>query len=964
MSSSLRGQDSYVTEYLGLQDGLPSLRVDAITQDQQGLIWIGSLGVGLLRYDGTHFQVFNQTLESKPRLSNQQIKDVITDSKGRLWIAHRMGVDIMLPKSLEITHRIPLVAQDKMSKGQAYSIFLAHNGDIWVATVNNGVFRFPGGDPKLVVQVDSLPGALYINQTPRGQIYCISLIAGMYIWEDGRFKPTFPSYQYKENQRTLIKPIENQEGLWSGFQVRLPDERVFTYRFNLARNGFEPGMPEDGVALKLVPNYLKKIEEKHDLAKIDPGFDHPFKLFKDNRGVIWVAPVYGGVIKLRRKELRFTVCPELAGRSLRGMLELPDSTIYIATYDGLFHYFPKENRAVPLGENKLAIFYQMLQVQGDTLTALVESRNGVLRYLLRPPWQISVLRTVQTSIGPGFFSSLPLEHGWVLLGNQEIFRFRLSDWHTEPFSTLPVHANVQTYCFKRTRDGRIWLGTTEGVFVLSKDGQLELSLPRLDHRLGEQSRVNDIFEDKWGRLWFATSLYGLLCYDPVTQHIQAYDSFSGFVSNETYKIASSHGGDVLWVSTVSGLQCIELKLHQIHFFNEFDGTSGSEFNTGSFLKGSDGSLYFGGVMGLTRFNPEDFQALKTPPIIPFVSQLIIEDAFSNKVSTLHFPPQGTLLKLSAGQNTLRFHFGSNDYFRPKTSTCYVRLKQVDQQWISLGNEKSVKYYRLPSGDYTLQVKINDNLDNSVSQIYTIKFSIDSVFYKKWWFSALLTLGMVGIVLGYFRLRHIRLRDDEKLRRTIAYNLHNTIGAKISSISNMLHVISRLNEKKESFQQELNHLIEQARKAHSSMSDAIWVLSQPANTAQGLVLRMEDYADKWLRLAHIKVVFEQNITDIEKNIPFTVQHDLILIYKEVLSNILKHTFSEKVHISFWNNSDKNITLGVKNWFSERKKDLPSSGHGIPMMREYVQRIGGTLTVVEEENSFEIIIRFEKPYKKWR
>jgi ligand-binding sensor domain-containing protein/two-component sensor histidine kinase len=965
MSGLVNGQDSYVIEYLGLQDGLPSLRVDAITQDQQGLIWIASFATGLLRYDGTHFKVLNHTLESTPRLSSHHISDVITDAKGRLWIAHRLGIDVMLPHSLEITHRIPLSAEDKTAKGAAQSLYLAPNGDIWVATINNGVFRFPGGDPDLVVQADSLPGALYINQTLLGEVYCVSITTGMHVLVEGHFRPTFPSHKYEENQRTLIKPTENQDGLLCGFQWQLPDERVLTYRYDLATKRFELGVPTDGIATELVPKFIQKKQEKIiDQVKSRPAFNHPFRLFKDNRGVIWIAAVHGGILKLRRKQLQFTVCPELAGRSMRGMLELPDGTIYAGTYDGLFHYFPLENRAVPLGKNKKVHFFQILEAKGDTITGLSESRNGLMCYVLPPPWHISLPRIIQEDIGPGYFAFLPLEPDWVLLGNQKIFRFRLSDWQTEPFSILPVHANVETYCFKRTRDGRIWLGTTEGVFVLSKNGQLELSLPRLDHRLGEQSRVNDIFEDKWGRLWFATSQYGLLCYDPVTQHIQAYDSFSGFVSNETYKIASSHGGDVLWVSTVSGLQCVELKLHQIHFFNEFDGTSGSEFNTGSFLEARDGSLYFGGVMGLTRFNPEDFQALESPPINPFVTTLFIEDVFSNKVSTLHFPPQDTLLKLSAGQNTLRFHFGSNDYFRPKTSTCYVRLMQVDQQWISLGNEKSVKYYRLPSGNYTLQVRINDNLDKSVSQIYTINFTIDSVFYKKWWFSALLTLGIAGIVLGYFRLRHIRLRNDEKLRRTIAYNLHNTIGAKISSISNMLHVISRLNEKKEPFQQELNHLIEQARKAHSTMSDAIWVLSQPSNTAQGLVLRMEDYADKWLRLAHIKVVFEQNIADIEKNIPFTVQHDLILIFKEVLGNILKHTFSEQVYISFLRNSDKSISLRVKNWFSERKKDVPSSGQGIAMMQEYMQRIGGTLTVAEEEHSFEIIIWFEKPFKKWR
>lgn len=53
----MHGQKQYVLEYLGFADGLPSLNVDGITQDSNGLIWIASFHTGLVRYDGTTFKV-------------------------------------------------------------------------------------------------------------------------------------------------------------------------------------------------------------------------------------------------------------------------------------------------------------------------------------------------------------------------------------------------------------------------------------------------------------------------------------------------------------------------------------------------------------------------------------------------------------------------------------------------------------------------------------------------------------------------------------------------------------------------------------------------------------------------------------------------------------------------------------------------------------------------------------------
>lgn len=92
--------------------------------------------------------------------------------------------------------------------------------------------------------------------------------------------------------------------------------------------------------------------------------------------------------------------------------------------------------------------------------------------------------------------------------------------------------------------------------------------------------------------------------------------------------------------------------------------------------------------------------------------------------------------------------------------------------------------------------------------------------------------------------------------------------------------------------------------------------------------------------------------------------VLLVYKEILGNIVKHTFSEQVDIQFVVNPDKSINLRVRNLFSERKINVPSGGQGLSIIQEHMARIGGVLKVTALEKSFEVLIHFNHPFKNWR
>src|SRR5262245_57915043 len=65
------------------QNGLPQDFVGAITQTQDGYLWIGTLG-GLVRFDGVRFTVFDSS--NTPGLKDARITALCPSQGGGLWI--------------------------------------------------------------------------------------------------------------------------------------------------------------------------------------------------------------------------------------------------------------------------------------------------------------------------------------------------------------------------------------------------------------------------------------------------------------------------------------------------------------------------------------------------------------------------------------------------------------------------------------------------------------------------------------------------------------------------------------------------------------------------------------------------------------------------------------------------------------------------------------------------------------
>ena len=86
--ASAQAFENYTTRVWQTQDGLPQQTVQAVTQAQDGFLWIGTTG-GLLRFDGSHFVPFERA--NTPAFKENSVFSLMTGKDGTLWIGTEGG---------------------------------------------------------------------------------------------------------------------------------------------------------------------------------------------------------------------------------------------------------------------------------------------------------------------------------------------------------------------------------------------------------------------------------------------------------------------------------------------------------------------------------------------------------------------------------------------------------------------------------------------------------------------------------------------------------------------------------------------------------------------------------------------------------------------------------------------------------------------------------------------------------
>lgn len=179
--------------------------------------------------------------------------------------------------------------------------------------------------------------------------------------------------------------------------------------------------------------------------------------------------------------------------------------------------------------------------------------------------------------------------------------------------------------------------------------------------------------------------------------------------------------------------------------------------------------------------------------------------------------------------------------------------------------------------------------------------------------------------------------EEKERLRMAKDIHDDLGSGLSKINFLSEMIIREKSFGGHASEYVDSIAETSKELIVNMRDLIWAMTPENITLPGLVARIREYSTDYLEdfSAELTIKVNNDIPDI--SITQESHREILMIIKESLSNIVKHSQASRVEIEL-NIHNNQITVKIKDdGIGISSKNL--SGNGIKNMKARIESIGG-------------------------
>lgn len=787
-----------------IENGLSQSSVTGIVQDDLGFIWIATQD-GLNRFNGYDFLIFKSDQTDSTSLPNNYLSFLTKDEFGFIWFGTNRGFGRINPQNFKINR----VNRDLIPGIRGYvftHIGFDAAGNIWALSDKYGINKI---NPK-TKEVEIIKG---INGDSGFTTLFVDESKTVWIGsEAGKVYYTTPPYNsYKEVDKTQKKPgsitqisqnstnsllVSTQAGIYTIDEDKimrpLAENKILEYlqiscAYRENKNNVWIGTEQDGLFLLIKDStgneklFQYKTNPYNNSSILD---DNISCIFEDKNGVFWIGAEKGfsKFDKYKQGFASISVNNDpahgLIDYNVWSFAENKAGDIYIGTKKDLTVYKTNEQK-----------FYHIIREKND--------QSYLLSIYVESPQKIWL----------GYDDGL-----YILtinnLQNQD-YSFRKVD-----FQTANEESNdLRVYQIVEADENRLWIGSRLGLSIIDKKS-LDYSFyanTETEGSIGEGS-VKVIYRDLTGKIWIVTSDQGLynivektdgsfyfkqypvINHDEHNAHITClvqteknnlwlgtygegikklnlttsetinYTESEGLANNVIYGLLEDADHNI-WASTNKGISKFDPKTEMFTNFTVKDGLQSNEFNTGAFLKSSDGLLYFGGINGYTVFNPHLINKNPHEPKAIIASVQLSSKGSKNKEIIAQNIASSYELNLEYFQNDISFEFVSTNYSNiGKTRYKYI-LEGHEEEMSYLDNENKVNYLNIPHGNYTLKVYAQSADGEWSSQPTTLTLNITPPFWLTWWFRILIILVLTFIGIAIYR-RRVDVIRRQKVRLEI------------------------------------------------------------------------------------------------------------------------------------------------------------------------------------------------------
>jgi len=1006
-STTVRGQlesvspepeGQFMIKAWSMADGLPHLSVTALAQTTDGYLWVGTLA-GLARFDGVRFKVF--TPQNCPELPKSRIGALFKGADDTLFIATERGGGLVALRGGQFHQLLGSGnEQDEIvncMREPSGELFVARSGALWhwngtvLSVVSTNRSFYPVSPPNIC---EDNQGRIWMvsRMDEAGRLLCFS---------SGRLESvTLPGPLAGAQIRALAKDASGQ--LWLGTSAGLAVLRGEGFEpVELPESATPPNIRElaacrDGGLWVCCANYWQtKYQAGHWMGPASQisGVQTALEVLAEDRwGNLCLGRYPEGLVLVSPQGIVTKVGPAsgLPGATVSCCLTDREGNQWLGLFDGgLVRLQPRRFRI--LGGSALTTPVYSICEGHDGSIWVGSSLGGVYRFQ----------GTNTTRYGA---SDLPLTDVWSLLEDSHsnlwvgtsshgVYQFR-GERFQPMFDRTQISDRVDA--IYEDRKGRIWFGHRAGLSCYADGHLTKLPMPWFS----DEYEVVAIADDKQDQLWLGTRGAGLFCLRD--GNFTSYNTTNGLLSNLAWSLFVDRD-DALWVGTADGglsRWCgdkfanfttqdglaDETVCHivedssgrlwcssphgpfsvQKHDLESFAGGQTRNFSCASYdqsdgmasaactcafqpsgCRTKDGRLLFPTLKGVVVVRPD---ALEVNAVVPPV--LIEEVTVDGKTQDLN---GSAALTAPAGRTRLEVRYTALSFSAPEKVRFKYRLDALDSSWVDGGAKRAVAYAYLPHGRYRFQVQAcnNDGLWSSPGAGFDL--IIPRHFWQTWWFVGILLLGSgAGIALTARRLEKVKAQRRferqhqahlvELERARIARDFHDDIGACLTHVIVLSELVKGDKEQPKQVEAYASKIGESARNAVHELRTIIWAANPRNDTLDGLVQYISQYADNFFQATPISCHLDLPAEVPALPLTAEVRHNLFMVVKEALHNILKHSQATEARLRLTLQAGV-LELGVAD--NGRGFDVhrfgPDHSGGLANMRHRLQAIGASLTI---------------------
>jgi len=544
--------------------------------------------------------------------------------------------------------------------------------------------------------------------------------------------------------------------------------------------------------------------------------NHVTVFFQDRSNVIWIGTWNGGLNKLDTKNSAFRSYfhvpndpKTLSNHVIKDVLKDGQGRLWVGTLHGLEVFLPEKDAFICLKNDpedpaSLANNYiQDIFLDSEGII-WVGTKGGLSRstapgsleffsYYNEPQNRKSlshnsVQRILQDINQPHLYWVATRENGLNRLNRQtgDVQRFLSNN---QPGSI----ANEKVYTLTYDHNGTLWAGTWGGLnqFDAGQNSFRTFSHSRDESNTLSNNRVTTLLPDPNHStiMWVGTWGGGLNRMDMAKGEFTTVEVGHGFESNMISGIMSDSKGQ-MWISTPGGIIRLNPETGRFQQFRVKLGNIQNAYNAGSYSRGPNGHFYFGGLSGITEFNPTRVQ------INPFRPEVVLKQAkVMNRPIPLFADGHSKVdVEMTPQDKIIQLEVAGLEFTDPAKNRYAYKLEGFDEAWSEASSKNALAVYtNLNPGTYRFRAKAsnNDGLWSEPKVLASIK--VIPPFWRTNTFIILVFLATAGIMITGMRAwmhqvnakknmlgRLVRERTQELTEKTTQLQKINQIVQAINS----------------------------------------------------------------------------------------------------------------------------------------------------------------------------------------